>query len=162
MIQEFSPAMGNPYYTVGCSGTTPAFASQAEKEVKDMTLLNSPLPRSVLLVEDDEATREVVALLLANEGCQVATASNGRVALEQLRHGARPQLIILDLMMPVMDGWQFRAEQRRDASLANIPVVVLSAAGDIRRKAGFLDAVEYLDKPVDPVVLLDTVRRLCA
>jgi CheY-like chemotaxis protein len=119
------------------------------------------IPRSVLVIEDDEATREAVALLLASEGCRVATAGNGRVALEQLRKGEHPDLIVLDLMMPIMDGWQFRAEQRRDPALAGIPVLIISAAGDVRRQAASLGAIEYLDKPVDPVVLLDAIRRLC-
>jgi len=101
-----------------------------------------PTPRLVLVIEDDEATREAVTLLLTSEGCDVLTAANGRAALEVLRNGARPDLIVLDLMMPVMDGWQFRAEQKRDPALSKIPVLVISAAGDVRRHAANLEAVE--------------------
>jgi CheY-like chemotaxis protein len=156
------PIVGDVYYTGPCSAVTLVHASKEKKEVMEMTSLKSSVRRSVLLIEDDDATREVVALVLSSEGCRVMTAANGQIALDRLRSGPRPQLIVLDLMMPVMDGWQFRAEQRRDPALADIPVLILSAAGDIRRKAAYLDAVEYLDKPVDPVVLLDAIRRLCA
>jgi CheY-like chemotaxis protein len=162
MIAASFPARGISYYTVTGSALVQALPVELKKEVKEMTSAENFLRRSILLIEDDEATREVVALLLSSEGCQVTTAANGRLALEQLRNGFRPQLIILDLMMPVMDGWEFRAQQRRDPALADIPVLVLSASGNVRYKAALLGAIECLDKPIDPAVLLDTVRRLCS
>jgi CheY-like chemotaxis protein len=64
-------------------------------------------------------------------------------------------------MMPGMDGWRFRQEQKEDPALASIPVVVISALGDIEQKASVLDAAEYLQKPVDSNKLLETVRRCC-
>ena len=119
-------------------------------------------PRTVLVVEDNEATREALALILSGDGYHVATAADGRSALDQLRAGGdRPCLILLDLMMPVMDGWQFREEQRRDRSLADIPVVVCSAAGDLQRRGAALGAQAYLEKPVEPTDLLDTIHRFC-
>ena len=118
-------------------------------------------PRKVLVVEDNEATREALALILSGVGYQVATAANGRTALDQLRCHGPPCLIVLDLMMPVMDGWQFRAEQLRDQDLARIPVIVCSAAGDLGRKAGTLGAVAYIDKPVEPADLLAVIRQHC-
>jgi CheY-like chemotaxis protein len=82
----------------------------------------------ILVVEDDFALGDSVRDLLVDEGHQVDLARNGREALEQLRKGLRPELILLDLMMPVMDGWTFREELSRDPDLRDIPVLVMSAA----------------------------------
>ena len=113
----------------------------------------------VLVVDDDFSTREVLSLLLSGEGFRVATAGDGAAALRQLRQGERPALILLDLMMPIMDGWQFRREQLRDPRLADIPVIVCSAAGRVNPQATDLHALAYLDKPVDPLELAGVVRR---
>src|SRR5438270_7170536 len=104
--------------------------------------------RSILLVEDDAATREALALILGTEGYRVTGAANGAEALGVLRSAPPPDLILLDLMMPIMDGWQFRREQVRDAALSAIPVVVLSADGNVQQKASALHAAGYLQKPV--------------
>jgi CheY-like chemotaxis protein len=120
----------------------------------------APRPRRVLIVEDNEVTRDVIALILESNGYEVSTADNGRAALERLRGGDRPGLILLDLMMPVMDGWQFREEQRRDRSLADIPVVVCTAAGEAVQKDA-LGAAELLSKPVEADDLLAAVGRHC-
>jgi CheY-like chemotaxis protein len=122
--------------------------------------MTPPAAKHVLVVEDDDATREAYALLLSTSGYRVSTASNGQRALEELRRD-RPNLILLDLMMPVMDGYAFRAVQRGDDALADIPVIVCTASGDARRCAAHLQVAEYLDKPVDVIVLLDAVRRCC-
>ena len=87
------------------------------------------LLRRVLIVEDDLDTREMLARFLEIAGYQVVLAANGVEALKVLRGGAVASVILLDLMMPVMDGWQFRDEQRRDPSMSHIPVVVVTAAG---------------------------------
>jgi CheY-like chemotaxis protein len=111
-----------------------------------------------MLVEDDPDIRSMVSQLLELEGWRVLAYANGTEALEALRKGERPFLILLDLMMPKMNGWQFRAEQARDAELAEIPVVVLS--GDARgADPGSVRADGYLKKPIDLDVLLQTVRR---
>lgn len=115
--------------------------------------------RHILVVDDDLPTREVLRVLLRSEGFDVATAGDGAAALEQLRLGERPGLILLDLMMPVMDGWQFRREQQRDSRLVDIPVIVCSAARRTDAHAPGLHALAYLDKPVDPRELLRVVRR---
>jgi CheY-like chemotaxis protein len=125
-----------------------------------MVMLSAPSDKpQILVVEDDLATREALNLILSAEGYCVCTAADGVDALDQLRGGARPGLILLDLMMPLMDGWQFRQEQLRDSRLADIPVIVCSAAGRVGQRAANLHALAYLDKPVDPSVLLDLVRR---
>lgn len=115
----------------------------------------------VLLVEDDADVRFMLSMILEAEGYQVATAADGREALDQLRTRSRPSLILLDLMMPVMDGWRFRAEQQQDPALASIPVVVISAADGVPQKAASIGAAGYLRKPIDFDALLDMVRRYC-
>jgi CheY-like chemotaxis protein len=112
----------------------------------------------VLVVEDDEDIRDVIAALLHEFGYSVVMAKNGEEALARLRSGTcRPCVILLDLWMPVMDGWRFREEQQKDASLAAIPVVALSGDGEAR---GF-DAAAHLQKPVQFHPLVRTVERFC-
>jgi CheY-like chemotaxis protein len=117
----------------------------------------------VLLVEDDGDIRECVAEVLEEEGYAVASVGNGREALDHLRSEAQlpPCLIILDLMMPVMDGWQFRLEQLKDPLLASIPVVVLTADGNALSNASAMHAAGALTKPVRLEHLLGEVARHC-
>ncbi|HXX68797.1 MAG TPA: response regulator [Polyangiaceae bacterium] len=114
--------------------------------------------RSLLVVEDDGDIREALDGLLSTEGFRVFGCSNGREALAWLRASPKPDLILLDLMMPVMDGWQFRVAQKEDPELAKIPVLALSA--DSTAKAAAIDAEAYLKKPVDYDTLIDTIDRL--
>jgi len=114
--------------------------------------------RTLLVVEDDPDIREALDGLLSTEGFRVAGCSNGREALNWLRTSPKPDLILLDLMMPVMDGWQFRVAQKKDPELAAIPVLALSA--DTTAKAVAIDAEAYLKKPVDYDTLIDTIDRL--
>jgi CheY-like chemotaxis protein len=114
---------------------------------------------TVLIVEDDLDTREMLGRFLELEGYTVETAENGKRALERLGSGVGACVILLDLMMPVMDGWQFRQEQIRDASLADIPVIVVSAAG--RERLEKIHANAYLSKPVDLDELLGCVTQFC-
>jgi len=114
-----------------------------------------------LVVEDDPCIREVLEIVLDQDGYEVRTASNGRKALEILSDW-QPAVILLDLMMPVLDGRGFRAEQLRDAQLAPIPVVVLSAANDVRQQASTMGAAACLQKPFDADELLATVRSVTA
>lgn len=119
-------------------------------------------PGYILVVDDDKAIREALEMVLEDEGYAVASAANGREALELLRaSGGLPALILLDLMMPVMNGWEFREEQQRSAALAAIPVVVLSADSDVTRKAAALGVAASLNKPVHLDVLLDVVSAYC-
>src|SRR6187200_2364878 len=116
-------------------------------------------PSTVFVVEDDVDTRDMLGRFLELEGFQVEVAGNGRQALDRLTSGVHPCVILLDLMMPVMDGWQFRRQQVLDAQLADIPVIVVSAAGK-ERIAG-IDADGYLSKPVDLEQLLAQVNQYC-
>jgi CheY-like chemotaxis protein len=114
---------------------------------------------TVLIVEDDLDTREMLGRFLELEGFQVETAENGKRALERLGSGVGACVILLDLMMPVMDGWQFRQEQIRNSALADIPVIVVSAAG--RERLEKIQADAYLSKPVDLDELLGCVTQFC-
>ena len=116
---------------------------------------------TVLVVEDDPDVREAISEALADGGFAPVTASHGGDALDYLRAEGqlRPSLILLDLMMPVMDGFQFRTEQRNDPRMAEIPVVVISASGDIENVAAAMNAAGILRKPVRLPELLAMVRR---
>jgi CheY-like chemotaxis protein len=119
--------------------------------------------RSVLIVDDDEDIRESLIGCLEGEGYLPIAAPNGKLALELLA-GLQPPpcIIVLDLMMPVMDGRSFREEQLRSPTLAKIPVVLISAyvpnPAEVARE---LMIPDYLSKPVDPVVLLQLIQDKC-
>ena len=113
----------------------------------------------VLIVEDDDDLREMMAQLLTLEGFQAATVANGREALRYLEDRETPDVILLDLMMPVMDGWEFRRRQRADPGMSQVPVIVLSAL-DQGRAVG-LDPAAFLKKPLDFDRLLQLVRSYC-
>jgi signal transduction histidine kinase len=119
---------------------------------------NEPMQRSVMLIDDDADARALVGMTLRDRGYDVVECSDGLDALEQLRGACKPDVIVLDLRMPVMDGWQFRVEQKGDPALAGIPVIALS--GDSSSKAAAIDAEAYLAKPVDPATVVATVDRL--
>lgn len=111
---------------------------------------------TVLVVEDDDHVRELVIEILGDGGFAAFGVGNGEEALQHLRRAhLHPALILLDLMMPVMDGWQFRNEQLKDPALAQIPVVVMSASDD-----GEVSAHGHVGKPFDIEELLGVVARL--
>jgi signal transduction histidine kinase len=114
----------------------------------------------ILLVEDDHGIREALQGTLEEAGYAVTPTKNGREALERLRSGSVPDLIVLDLRMPVMDGWEFRAAQKNDPNLAIIPVLAVSADGSAKAEAIAADG--YLRKPLSTTTLLDTVARILA
>jgi CheY-like chemotaxis protein len=113
----------------------------------------------VLIVEDDADLREMMAQLLSLEGYQTAAVANGREALEYLHRSDSPEVILLDLMMPVMDGWEFRRHQQADPTLARVPVIVLSALDQSR--TADVGAAAFLKKPLDFDRLLQLVRSYC-
>ena len=116
--------------------------------------------RPVLIVDDDASVRRTIARFFTGEGFTVVEADNGQDALAYLRGGGDARVIVLDLRMPVMDGWTFRREQRLDPRLAHIPVIVLSGAD----ADGFpeLDAMATFEKPVSLLQIVNLVKRLSA
>jgi signal transduction histidine kinase len=131
--------------------------------LSSLSLEESPYPAPstgtrLLLVEDDTSIRLALAEMLGDEGFSVTTATNGREALDQLQHGAPPDVILLDLMMPVMDGWEFRVEQRADPLLAGIPLLAMSA--DLSAKARAIAADGYLRKPIEFAELLRSLHTI--
>ncbi len=114
----------------------------------------------VLIVEDDRDLAAVVADVLECAGYRAAIAVDGRDAIDRLARGLRPDLILLDMSMPVLDGWGFRAEQVRMAEAASIPVIAITADGDARRKASSIGADGFLGKPVAIDGLLAEVARV--
>src|SRR3954454_2240391 len=114
-----------------------------------MDLETPPPPnRTVLLIEDDHDICEIVEQVLAEEGYVAVAVPNGAEGLARLRSSEpRPFIIMLDLMLPVMDAWQFRAEQMRAPELADIPVVIFSANPKVRRHADSLGAAAVIRKP---------------
>lgn len=115
----------------------------------------------ILVVEDDRAIREVFIQILEDEGYGAVGAANGQEAIDMLRRPQRFCLILLDLMMPVMNGWQFRLAQRQDPVLAPIPVVVISADASAQEHVRQMDVDGFLKKPVELDLLLSTIDQLC-
>lgn len=113
----------------------------------------------ILIIEDDPAIRESLAEILVDEGYEVATAAGGFEALAYLQHRPLPRLILLDLMMGLMSGWEFRQRQRQDPRLAQIPTVVISAVSDLATHAQRLGTSSFLPKPVNIPALIEIVRR---
>jgi CheY-like chemotaxis protein len=114
--------------------------------------------RTILVVEDDPLLAETMAELLQEEGYTVVSVPNGQNALNYLRHNPAPHLILLDLMMPVLDGFQFRREQMRDRALARIPVIVLSAMWRNEHLCPMAVA-DWFGKPADTSALLRSIER---
>ncbi len=146
--------MPSEYYArvhVGCARgeyLVQSFSMHGDQEEKDP---------QILVVEDDEDAREAMVSLLQMKGYRAVPAGNGREALDYLDQGPAPDLIILDLWMPVMDGWHFRSEQIKNPRLAHIPVIVVTALSD----RADVDANEIIIKPVDIERLLTSVDHYC-
>ena len=122
--------------------------------------MTSTAQTTVLVVEDDQDIADGMAGLLEEEGFRVLCAGNGAEALAKLRQDGSVQLILLDLTMPVMSAAEFRAQQSRDAAIAKIPVLLLSAGLDVAHQAKVLGAAGYISKPFKPPVLIESMRRL--
>ena len=115
----------------------------------------------ILIVEDDASVREALAIFLEGEGYAVVEAGDGAEALARLRTNEPVGLILLDLMMPVMNGWEFRDAQTRDPRLASIPVVVITADNSAVQKAAHAGVAGFLLKPLEFPELLTYVDRYC-
>jgi CheY-like chemotaxis protein len=118
--------------------------------------------RRVLVIEDDDIIRESLVDFLGDNGYAAFGAVHGREAMDKLHAGPVPCLIVLDLMMPVMDGQAFREQQLQDPSLSGIPTVVMSAHRNVEHVAEEVSAVGYLKKPLKLEKVLELVQRHCS
>jgi CheY-like chemotaxis protein len=117
------------------------------------------MTKRILVVEDDTSIRELLVELLESEGYGVAAAVNGLEALKYLQSSTAPDLILIDLMMPVMDGYSFRTEQLKNAEWSRIPTVVMSAEANAKEKMKNFNITAFLSKPVELDTIIKTVAR---
>jgi CheY-like chemotaxis protein len=115
----------------------------------------------ILVVEDDADLRDSLCMLLEVEGYQAVGVAHGQAALQYLRSHTLPCLILLDLMMPVMSGGEFRTHQLADSHLARVPTIIVSAMDVAYQREQALDAAAYLTKPVNAKRLSEAVREHC-
>jgi CheY-like chemotaxis protein len=144
-----------------CDSTRLDIASCNNQRTFTSSVMHLPdaLP-SILVVDDDQDIREILAIVLQRQGCEVIVASDGAHALELLRNGsACPAVILLDLRMPIMNGWQFREEQLRDPRLASIPVVVMTGDRSQAAREGLPGTAGFLAKPLELQELRALVSR---
>jgi CheY-like chemotaxis protein len=139
----------------GVAGSSDVACSASERAGQPGVIL---MNKYVLIVDDEPDIRAMLTDALEMEGIQVLTASHGEDALQHLRSGAPISVVLLDLMMPIMDGVQFVVEQAKDPSISGVPVVVFSGGRDHEQLRSYPIAA-YLPKPVDFDLLLQTVHR---
>lgn len=120
------------------------------------------MAKRILVIEDDASIRELLVELLESEGYVVAAAINGLDGLRQLQVDVAPDLILIDLMMPVMDGYSFRTEQLKNPLWAKIPTVVMSAEANAKEKMKNFNITAFLSKPVELETILRTVSLHCS
>ncbi len=116
---------------------------------------------SILIVEDDEAIADALESLFEDAGYPARAVHDGRAALAALRSGEKTCAILLDMTMPLMNGWRFREEQMKDPALAGVPVIVCTADTQAEQMARELGATAWVRKPIDPARLLTLVARHC-
>ena len=116
--------------------------------------------KNVLVVEDEGIVAMSIGEVLESEGYQVVLAGNGRKALDQLAAGLLPDLILLDMSMPVMNGFEFHDERLKLPAVAKVPIIIITADGDAEAKAARIDAIGFLIKPFSIDTLLDEVERV--
>src|SRR5438874_7615102 len=120
-----------------------------------------PSADDILLIEDDDGLGAILAAVLQDQGYRVTWVSNGREALDHLRTEQPPRVILLNLVMPVMDGWEFREQLKQIPDLAELPVVVLSGVRNLERKAASLGATDSFTKPYNLKEVIETVLQYC-
>jgi CheY-like chemotaxis protein len=117
------------------------------------------MAKKILVVEDDTSIRELLVELLESESYEVFSAVNGLEAIKFLELGNLPDLILIDLMMPIMDGYSFRTEQLKNDQWSKIPTVVMSAEANAKEKMKNFQITAFLSKPVELEIILSTVSR---
>jgi len=142
-------------------GMSPTSFDSPEAESTGLGSLATAEPPLILLVEDDFMLRGSLAAVLQAEGYRVESAANALEALTRLTRPPKPSLILLDIMLPYMDGLEFRALQRAAPDMKDIPVIVITAVGLRPEVAVELDLRQTFFKPLERPRLLDAIRRLC-
>lgn len=117
------------------------------------------MSKRILVVEDDNSIRELLVELLQSEGYEVAAAVNGLEGIKYLQSYGNPDLILIDLMMPIMDGYTFRTEQMKNPEWNKVPVIVMSAEANAKEKMKNFGITAFLSKPVELDTILKTVER---
>jgi CheY-like chemotaxis protein len=140
---------------------TPATVSPSPKQSNTEAPRATAEPGLILLVEDDFMLRGSLATVLQSEGYKVESAANALDALRRLERAPKPSLILLDIMLPYMDGLEFRALQRATPEMADIPVIVITAVGVRPEIAAELDLRQSFFKPLERPRLLEAIRRHC-
>jgi CheY-like chemotaxis protein len=125
------------------------------------SLVMAKANKNVLVIDDDHDIRDLVVFYLNNQGYLATGVSNGEEAITHLQSAAQTDLIILDLMMPVMDAWEFRQAQQQDPAIGKIPVVLISATDEVSYEVEPLAASGFIRKPIDFNHLLATVEQHC-
>lgn len=156
-MQRAPHVAGEPSFSYASLGGIDGKSQWAYLREKILAPSNSH-PTVILVVDDDPDILEALSEILEAEGFEIRRARNGKEALDRLEPDP-PRLILLDLMMPVMDGWEFSQRMRQRPSVADIPVIVLSADRNVGNKAVDIGAVGHLAKPFELNDLLDMVRR---
>lgn len=142
---------------LGSDGVPSPRPEQSQPRAGHARRLNGP----ILIVEDDTDIRDTLAEILEYEGFDVVPAASGQEALDRLRAGLLPGLILLDLMMPGINGWGVAGQLRQMPALAEVPVVVVSGVCDIKSQTASLQVDGCLAKPVEVERLLETIHRFC-
>jgi CheY-like chemotaxis protein len=133
-----------------------------DKAASERQAVSAAASPSVLVVDDDRNTRDLICSVLAGKGYVTASACNGKEALSYLRSSARhPRLILLDLMMPEMTGWEFRKAQKEDPAISEIPVAIITGLDKLEGQAQAFGAVDVLSKPSHVEALISLVSRFC-
>ena len=125
-------------------------------------VLGAPRKPRILVIEDHEVARRALAALLSTMGYDVVEATNGREALMTLATEARPDVILLDLVMPIMDGWEFMKRQRRDWRLCTIPTIVISGVPSHDPRCLEMPIVRLLPKPYTIEQLMAAIEAECS
>jgi CheY-like chemotaxis protein len=120
-------------------------------------------PKTILIIDDDADFRKLLAHLLKREGYEIAEAVDGEKALDYLWYSGKPapSLIILDLIMPVMDGWKFRGIQKSDPKISHVPVIVITSGQTAEQDISSVQVSAFLKKPIQIDFLLRTVKTHC-
>jgi CheY-like chemotaxis protein len=136
--------------------------AQHRSTTRGEVVLDAPRKPRILIIEDHELARRALATLLSTMGYEVVEAANGREALATLATEARPDVILLDLVMPIMDGWEFMKRQRRDWRLCTIPTIVISGVPSHDPRCLEMPIVRLLPKPFTIEQLMAAIEAECS